>query len=300
MKNQQGFTTANFITAVFLAVALVVGIWSIASWKKVPAGNVGVHVYLLGGEKGVDAKVEGVGRVWVGWQQELYLYPTFTQNVKWTATDAEKGDISFRFSDVDGTPISADIGISYHVDASKAATLFQTYRKGIEEITTGVLHQRVADALNDEASQLKVDQIYGRGREALLDRAQKRVQAMVGPSGIVVEKLSWIGPPRLPKIVQDSLNSKIQATQIAAQRENEVQATIAEAAKAREKARGIADATLLQATAEAQAIQIRGEALRNNQELVQLTLAERWNGVMPAQLIEGSEGRNVILQMMHK
>jgi regulator of protease activity HflC (stomatin/prohibitin superfamily) len=296
MKSQRGSGVIGAIVgALVIALAVIWGIWALASWQKVPAGNVGIHVYLLGGDKGVDAKVEPVGRVFVGWQQELYLYPTYTQNVKWL----EKDGNAFNFSDIDGTPISADVGISYHVDKAKAATLFQTYRKGIDEITDGVLHQRVADALNDEASQLKVDKIYGNGREQLLANVQLRVQKIVAPTGIIVEKISWIGPPKLPANVQTALNDKIGATQKAQQRENEVQQAIAEANKAREAARGEADATLLRAEAEAKAIKIRGDALRENPALVDLTIAEKWDGKLPEQYL-GGDGDGKILQIMKK
>ena len=299
MKNQRGNILPSLLGGIALVLLLIFGGWAIASYKKVPAGHVGVHVYLLGGEKGVDAVTRPVGRHWIGFQQELYLYPTFTQNVQWKADDAA-GNRAIEFSDIDGTRISADIGLSYNVDPTKAAMLFQTHRKGIEEITDLVIRQRVADALNSEASQLKVESIYGRGREALLQRVQERVAKQVSASGIRIEKLSWIGAPRLPEGVQKALNAKIEATQIAARRENEVQATIAEAVKAREQAKGEADAVILRAEAEAKSIQIKGDALRNNQELVAMTLAERWDGKLPQQYLGGGGKEGVILQLLQK
>lgn len=283
MKNQRGYGLVSILVGAAVAIVLAIGIWSLTSWKKVPAGNVGVHVYLLGGEKGVDAVVRGVGRHFIGWQQELYLYPTFTQNVKWQETSDY--NTSLAFSDVDGTSITADVGMSYRVEPTKAAALFQEFRKPIEDITDGQIRQAVTNALNGEAGQLKVDQIYGKGREALLLRVETRVKKEFAPKGILIERLSWLGPPRLPKLVQDSLTAKIQATQIAVQRENEVQATIAEAQKNREEAKGQADAQLLRARAEAESIQIKGEALRNNPALVELErvnamkiLYSKWNG----------------------
>jgi hypothetical protein len=46
---------------------------SVVGCSKVPAGNVGVKVYLLGTNKGVDHEVLGVGRYWIGFNEELYL-----------------------------------------------------------------------------------------------------------------------------------------------------------------------------------------------------------------------------------
>ena len=297
MKNQRGNASMTVIGGLILLVALAFGTWALVSWDKVPSGHVGIKVNLLGGEKGVDTEVVGVGRVFVGWQQELYLYPTFTQTVQWKRTDG--ADTSVSFSDTDGTQISADLGMSYRIDQSKAAALFQEFRKPIEDITDGQIRQAVIDSLNGEAGQLKVEDIYGKGREALLSRVQTRVTKLLAPKGIIIEKLSWLGPVRLPPTVQAALNAKIEATQKAQQRENEVQATIAEAVKNREQAKGEADAKLLAARAEAESIRIKGDALRQNQELVQLTIAEKWDGKLPNQLINsGGNSGGPILQLL--
>lgn len=297
----------KILAGVLAAVLVIFGIWAIASWQKVPAGNVGVHVYLLGGEKGVDAVARPVGRHFIGWQQELYLYPTYTQNYTWTRDwvddngdgkqDAsEVVDESLSFQDKQGLEISADVGIAYNVDPNKATVLFQKYRKGVDEITDSVLRNYVRDALNTETSIMTVEEIYGVGKAELMERATKRVKAQVEPFGIRIEKIYWINSMRLPRGVQAALNAKIEATQKAQQRENEVAQAKAEADKAREEARGVADAQLLKAKAEAEAIEIKGRALRENANLVELTVAERWNGKYPDTLIIG-DGKGQILQI---
>lgn len=300
MKNQRGNVLPAVLGSILVGVLLIWGIWAIASWKKVPAGNVGVHVYLLGGAKGVDTVARPVGRHFIGWQQEMYLYPTFTQNYVWTAGEDPGSEIdeSISFQDRQGLEINADVGIAYNVDPNQVTSLFQKYRKGVDEITDTVLRNYVRDALNTEASILPVEEIYGSGKAGLMDRATERVKRQVSPFGIRIEKIYWIGSMRLPKNVAAALNAKIEATQKAQQRENEVAQAKAEADKAREEARGVADAQLLRAKAEAEAIQIKGEALRNNQELVQLTLAERWDGKMPTTNVQGNGADNLILQLL--
>ena len=62
--------------------------------SKVEAGYVGVKVYLLGGSKGVDSEVVGVGRYWVGWNEELYKFPTFQQTVVWDAADTKESPVT--------------------------------------------------------------------------------------------------------------------------------------------------------------------------------------------------------------
>ena len=51
------------------------------------------------------------------------------------------------------------------------------------------------------------------------------------------------------------------------------------------KAKAEADAIRLRGDAEAAAIAARGKALRDSPDLVALTQAEKWNGVLPTQMI---------------
>jgi regulator of protease activity HflC (stomatin/prohibitin superfamily) len=257
--------------------------WVCVACSKVPAGHVGIKFYLLGGEKGVDTEELGPGRYWIGVNEDLYLFPTFTQNYTWTkpAADSRDSDESITFQTDQGLSVNADVGISYAVDPSKVTTLFQKYRKGIQEITDVYLRNMVRDALVTEASTRQIETVYGAGKAELLAAVEKRVRAQVEPLGINLERLYWAGEFRLPATVTNAIDAKIKATQFAQQRANEVAAAKAEADKAIEEARGVAESTLLKAKAEAEAIRIKGDALRENPRLVELSAIEKWNGTMP-------------------
>lgn len=57
-----------------------------------------------------------------------------------------------------------------------------------------------------------------------------------------------------------------------------------------------ADQKLITATAEAESIRIKANALSNNPKLVDLTIAEKWNGVSPSTVvINGGNASNLIL-----
>ena len=86
-----------------------------------------------------------------------------------------------------------------------------------------------------------------------------------------------------------SVDAKIAATQQAVQRENEIRTAEAEAKKAEAIALGEANSRLIVAKAEADAIRVKGEALRQNPNLVELVIAEKWNGVTP--LVVGAGGQ---------
>lgn len=254
---------------------------AVTACSKVPAGHVGVKVYLLGSSKGVDSEELPVGRYWIGMNEELYLFPTYTQNYTWTKAPDSTGteDESISFQTVEGMSVNADVGITYRIDPTKVTNIFQKYRKGVAEITDVYLRNMVRDALVTEASSRSVEDVYGRGKADLITAVEKRVKGQVEKDGIIIERIYWIGDIRLPDNVIASLNAKIQATQMAAQRQNEVAQSKAEAQKKVEEARGEAESILLRAKAQADANRELASSI--TPELVQYKALEKWDGVLP-------------------
>lgn len=269
--------------ATLIKILLALSIVLMAACSKVPAGTVGVKFNLYGGDKGVQTHELPPGRYWIGWNEELYTFPTFTQTYVWTAgnEDNSHGDESLTFQTIEGLSVNADVGITYHIDPTKVTMLFQTYRKGIDEITHLYLRNMVRDALVTEASTIGIEAVYGKGKADLVTKVQTEVQREMGSKGIIIEKVYWIGNLRLPANVVKAINAKIQATQMAQQRENEVAQATAEAQKEVAVATGQAQAKLLVAQAEAKAITLLGEAAKNSSGAVQLKWIEKWNGATP-------------------
>lgn len=245
--------------------------------NTVPPGNVGVLVNLYGTDKGVQAKEVGTGRYWLSMNENLYLFPTFTQTYTWT--DANKEEIQFQSKE--NLPILADVGITYHVNPDKVALLFQKYRKGIDEITNVFLHNMVRDAFVEQASRLPIETIYGDGKVALITSVQKEVQDQVSDIGLVVEKIYLVGKFKLPDQINSAINNKMAAAQKAEQSQIELVQSTAEAAKAVAKATGEANSKLIVAEADAKAIRLKADALKDSPMLVQWEAVGRWNGQLP-------------------
>lgn len=252
------------------------------SCSKVPAGNVGVKVFLLGGDKGVDHEVLPVGRYWIGINEELYLFPTFTQNYVWTQDEAEgsETDESITFQSIEGMTIGGDIGISYHVRADRVSTVFEKYRRGIDEITDTFLRNMVRDAFVSVASTMGVEEIYGAGKTTLIKNVEELIRQQVDPIGIELERIYIIGSLRLPRAVIDALNAKITATQKAQQRENELREAEAQAAKDIALAKGSSESALIRARADAEALRLK--RIQISKELNDYEAIQKWNGVMPS------------------
>jgi len=255
---------------------------TLAACDKVPAGHVGVKFQLYGDGKGSLQEMPP-GRYWVGWGYEMYTFPTFTQTYTFTrsASEGRPVDESLSFQTAQGLTVNADVGITYHIDPTKVALIFQKYRKGIDEITDIYLRNMVRDALVKEAAGLDIESVYGKGKARLIESVQQDVAAEVAPVGIVVEKIYWVGELRLPDNVVQSINAKIQATQMAEQRQNEVAQAQAEAQKLEAEAQGKAQAAITIAEAEAKAIALKGDALRQNPNVVQMSAIEKWDGHLP-------------------
>jgi regulator of protease activity HflC (stomatin/prohibitin superfamily) len=283
-----------------IAVALALAV-ALSGCRTVPAGNRGILVYMLGGERGVDTRELGTGRYFVWpFTQEIYVFPIFQQNVVWARAGSTDKSITFQTSE--GLSVNGDFGISYAVIPDSVTSIFQRYRVGLDEITDLYLRSEVRDALNLIASEMNIEAVYGAGRQLLLSRVDSLVKKRIEGMGIKVDRIYTIGDFRLPPRVVQAINAKIEATQLAQQRENEIREAEAEAQKQQAKARGEsesaiirekaqvditmmrakakADALMLEAKAEADANDMRMKTL--SPPLIQYELLKRWNGSLPA------------------
>ena len=259
---------------------------SVFGCSKVPSGNVGVKVFLLGGAKGVESEQLGVGRYWIGWNEELYLFPTYTQNYVWTKNKNEgsQNDESISFQTREGMSVNADIGISYTVRPEKVSAIFQKYRKQITEITDIYLRNMVRDGFVAKGSTRPVEDVYGVGKAALLTDVEEYVRSQCGDL-FIIERIYLVGDMRLPAQVTAALNAKLQATQNAMQIENEVRTAKAEAEKKVAAASGEARSLLMVAQSQAEANSILAASL--TAELVQYQAVKKWNGILPTTMIPG-------------
>lgn len=240
----------------------------LSACDNVPAGSVGVQVEKYGDDRGVNVEVKSPGRYFNGPNVDMFIFPTFTQSYVW---DAQGGaNETFTFQTIEGLSVNTDIGISYYITPDNAAKVFQKYRKGVDEITGLYLRAMVRDALNLAGAQITVEDAYGRGKAALQATVESDVKKQAAQVGITVEKVYFVNQMRLPDSVMASINGKIAATQIAQQKENELRAAEADAAK-----------VIAQAKGEAEATRIRGEALKQNPQALEQLAIEKWNGQLP-------------------
>jgi regulator of protease activity HflC (stomatin/prohibitin superfamily) len=275
------FTLQNkIISSVIGGLILIFGLWYAVTLQKVPAGYRGVIVNLYGTEKGVAEQSVGVGRYHVGFNKELYQFPTFLQNYTWTKS--ERLDESITTQTSEGLSIGADVGITYSILPENVVKVFQKYRLGIDEITHTFLHNMTRDAMNKIASTMTVEEIYGTRKEEFIQKVTSLVQKEAEEDGIDVQKVYLIGSFRLPDSVIESINMKIQATQNALKVENEVATTKAEAQKTIVEAQAQAQQMMIKAKAEADANLLVSRSL--TPEFIQYNALQKWDGKLPTMM----------------
>lgn len=268
-----------------LAVGLIsVVALGLQACSQVPAGYRGVIVNLYGSDKGVSEQSVGVGRYFLGWNSELYLFPTFLQNYSW------KDDQAITMQTSEGLSIRTDAGITYNIQPDNVVKVFTKYRLGIDEITNTFLHNMVRDAMNEVSSTMTVEQIYGEQKSAFIEKVNMIVKKQAAETGIEVDKIYLVGSFELPANVIESINTKIQASQNAMKVQNEVATARAEAQKTIVQAQAQGQQVLINAESQAKANRILAESL--TPEFVEYQKILRWDGVLP-QVTNGTPFLNI-------
>jgi len=260
-------------------VAIVVGCaLALAACGQVQPGHVGIKINQYGSGAGVSAEPLQVGTYFTPFGTNIIEYPVFTQTYTYTAstTEGSTNNEEFTFNDKNGLNISADIGVSYSVNPDLAPKLYSKFRTDATGLVANQIRNAIRNALNDDASVLGVEEIYGPKKEALLAQVQADVARYFAPYGLNIEKLFWAGTLRLPQSVHDQINLRIANEQAALAAQANVATATANAQAKVEAAKG-----------DAQANQLIAESLRTNPEIIQLRAIEKWNGQLPTYASNG-------------
>jgi regulator of protease activity HflC (stomatin/prohibitin superfamily) len=264
---------------VALAAVLVVA----SGCTRIGPGYVGIKVSMAGSNRGVEDLPATTG--WVFYNPlatNIYEYPTFVQSVVWTQNKEEgrPANEEITFTNADQMQVAVDVALAYHIEGNKVPQFYMKFRNDkLEDFTYGYLHSLARDKFNDIAGRYHIEQIMG-DNGPFLREVKSALQKDLDPIGIVLEpQFGIIGAPRPPPSVIQSINAKVQAVQIAQQKQNEVVQAEADARKAVAAAEGQARAILAVAAAQAQANRQLAESLTPT--LIQYKQLEKWNGVLP-------------------
>ena len=187
------------------------------------------------------------------------------------------------------------VSVSYHVPPGEVVALYSEYGT-INGLTSRVVDRQVPT---------QVENVFG--KYTAVSAVQNRVQlvqdvtkaireAVKGPivvDSVQIENIDFsdayeksielrmqaevLVQTEKQNLEKEKVNAEIAVTQAKGQAESNLA-----------RARAEAEATRVKGEAEADAIKARAEALAQNQNLVELTKAERWDGKLPTTMIPGS------------
>lgn len=266
-----------------------------AGCTRVSAGYVGIKSTVVGTGQGLSEA--SVGPAWVfynAFTESVFEYPTFVKTVVWTQNTTEGKPLNeeITFTNKDRMQIAADISLAYQLQPDKAATFYLKFRSdNMDTFTNGIMRNWAREKFDDAAGKYDINQIMGDNAQFLTD-VRTSLQVVLDPIGVKLIQFGFIGAPRPPAGVGDSINLAVKATQIAQQKQNEIIQAQADAQKEVAKAQGDAQATLTNAEAQAKANKMLSDSL--SPVLVQYRMIDKWNGVMPT--VQGG-GPGLIMQL---
>lgn len=270
-----------------MALLFILFIFWVMFFVMIAPGEVGVVVNLFGEKQGIQEKELGIGVHFIAPWEKVYKFPIYEQNHQWIK---EEG---FNFQTSEGLSVQADIGITFNLEPSKVSQLFYKYRKGMDEITHLFIKNTIRDGINKVASKMKIEELYGPKKEDFFKDVHTLISEELQPLGFNMNHIFIIGKFVVPDIVREALNKKIEATQLAQQRENELRESEAQAKKEMAIADGIGKSKIISAKADAESliIEATSKAKANNMLNTSITLdllkwqaINKWNGILPTAL----------------
>ena len=234
----------GLVATIIGGVLLVLGvIGAFVFFEKIDNGNVGIEYSLNGG---VKAQALSQGVHWVG-IDKVTQYPIKTQTIKQNIALATS----------DGKKTAVDVTYSYHVDATKATSVYKKFGNvDIESIEKGWLNQQLIGAGRSALSKFTLLEVVGTDSTKVQSRLLDDFQKRAGAQGFIIEDLSF-GTPSLDTQTQKSIDDIIKAGQDNKKAELEAKTKKTNAqAKADAQvtaAEGKAQATITKAQAEAKA-----------------------------------------------
>ncbi|SNS82058.1 SPFH domain-containing protein [Pseudomonas segetis] len=184
------------------------------------------------------------------------------------------------------------VSISWHVPASEVAKVYTQY-KDLDGLLTRLISRQVGTQIENVFGQYNaVTAVQQRGRFGA-DVSKAITDSIKGPviiDSVQVENIDFSDDyersiaQRMKAEVEVKTREQMLATE-QVQAQIRVTQAQAEADSKVAQAKADAEATRLRGEAEADAIKARAQALASNQNLVELTKAERWNGVLPTTVL---------------
>jgi prohibitin 2 len=233
----------------------------------VEPGHRGVLVTL--GRVSPESKPEGFG-----------FKPPFISQVEPQSIRQQTAKMQTECYSSDLQQVIVHLRVLYRVPPTSVVTIFRDYTGDPFET---LIRPRVAEALK-EATALRSAELIVQRREEIKNLALKQANDKIGDlleiEDVVLEDI------QLTSVLESAIEAKMVQEQEAAR-----------ARFAQQQAEVEANTAVIKARGEAESINLRGKALRENPSVLELQVVEQWDGITPLVVGPNATGANMLLPL---
>ncbi|MDP9762805.1 prohibitin family protein [Deinococcus enclensis] len=237
--------------------------------RVIPAGYVGVVFSAVSGVKPSPLQ-EGIHLV-VPFVDHVTLYDARLQEVTLGKGTQSGDEEAIRARSKEGLDITADVTVNFHLNRAQAAVLHKELGRNYLET---VVRPQVRSKVRDAIGQFNAADLISTERQAVEASITKSLAEVFGRNNLLLDSV-LLRELRIPESVAKAIEQKQTAEQQVAVERNRLQQAEISAKRAVVEAEGEAKASVAKARGEAEALSLRGRALRENPQLIQLTVAEK-------------------------
>jgi len=277
LKNIMNYVTADGDLNVAKIIKHVVALLVVLIIAFGSFGTVGA------GERGVKTRLNAViGTVQPGLYFKLPIVDsvhkmdvkTRTINYDKNGNEGDAIDTSQLFgASKDLQDVQIGVVVNYHIDATHVTDIFSQY-SSVENYESNVIEPRVREIVKSTSAQFTAEELVTK-RAEYSDAVNVALATAFTEKNAILENFS-VTNFEFSKAFSDAIESKVTAVQNAEAQKNKLEQVKYEAQQTIETAK---------ATAEAQRIQAQSLSAQGGEDFVALKAIEKWNGILPVQMI---------------
>lgn len=259
------------VAALLLSSSFLAGCWP----HKADSNEVGVRTVKFGilKKKGVEQKFYAPGSTYFFLPviNDWHTFDTKLQTMEMTY-DPRRGDLRSRddllFKTIDGNDISLDVIIQYRIDPQKAPYILQNVAQDDFLLRQKVVRAVARSVPRDIFGELKTEDFYiSQQRQDKAEKVRSRLNEILGPYGVIVERVST-KDYRFNPAYQQAIEDRKVAEQQAEKNKSQAKAAEEEYRRKVADAQGQVNKSVAEADGEYAKSQLQADAYFQQQEQI--------------------------------
>lgn len=195
----------NFVLGCGGTIAAGLAIWGFIEYRSawIDAGYVGI---LYDASSGVQPKPLKPGRVFVGWRQRLYTFPTKLMSAKYVqdVTEGEqKTADGILITTSDNANTTFDVCVIYRINEENAIRVFNNFGPiDVETIQANHLRRAIKDVVNEIGPKYDVFELMGPKRQEFCQLATESLKRRMATNGISIDSLMLMTAAPAPETME--------------------------------------------------------------------------------------------------